>query len=164
MSTASDQEFDAEALASVVVEFVQTFDAWSRRAAVANARESVPRLRLLWELHCNGPRKMADLADRLGVTPRNVTALVDGLEAESLVRRAPHPTDRRITMVELTGGAMAVEAQVGSFRRAIGDLFSGLPKADLRTLARVMALLEARIHDLESSSGTRTSDRGPTDS
>src|SRR3990170_8366073 len=123
MSAASSPgpERGGRPLADVLVEFVQTFDTWSRRVAVANARESVPRLRLLYELHCNGPRKMADLADRLGVTPRNVTALVDGLEAESLVRRAPHPTDRRITMVELTGGAMAVEEQVGSFRRAIGD-------------------------------------------
>ena len=149
-------------LADVLVEFVQTFDTWSRRAAVANARESVPRLRLLWELHCNGPRKMADLADSLGVTPRNVTALVDGLEAESLVRRAPHPTDRRITMVELTGGAVEVEKQVGSFRHAIDDLVGSLPAADLRTLARVLPLLEDRIHELDSE--TRTSDRERRDS
>ena len=88
-------------LADVLIEFVQTFDSWSRRTAVSSAQESVPRLRLLYELHCNGPRRMADLADALGVTPRNVTALVDGLESEHLVRRLPHPTDRRVTMVEM---------------------------------------------------------------
>jgi DNA-binding MarR family transcriptional regulator len=134
-------------LADVVVDFVQAFDSWSRRAAVSNARESVPRLRLLYELHCNGPRKMADLADSLGVTPRNVTALVDGLEAESLVRRTSHPTDRRITLVELTGGAAAVEEQFGSFRKAIDGLLAGLSDRERRTLARVLPQLEARIHD-----------------
>ena len=87
---------------------------------------------------------MADLADALGVTPRNVTALVDGLESEHLVRRLPHPTDRRVTMVEITGGAAAVEDQFGSFRRAIDDLLDGLPEQDRRTLARVLPALEAR--------------------
>ena len=34
---------------------------------------------------------MSDLADALGVTPRNITALVDGLEEEGMVRRVAHP-------------------------------------------------------------------------
>jgi DNA-binding MarR family transcriptional regulator len=136
-------------LADVLVDFVQTFDTWSRRAAVANARESVPRLRLLYELHCNGPRKMADLADSLGVTPRNVTALVDGLEAESLVRRVAHPSDRRVTIVEITGGAAEVEQQFRSFREAIERLLSDLSGADRRMLERVLPELAARIHATE---------------
>lgn len=45
---------------------------------------------------------MIELADRLSVTKRNVTALVDGLEKEGLARRQPHPTDRRSTVVALT--------------------------------------------------------------
>jgi DNA-binding MarR family transcriptional regulator len=146
MSTVTDAPIDTRPLADVVVEFVKAFDTWSRRIAVESARESVPRLRLLYELHCNGPRKMADLADTLGVTPRNVTALVDGLEAEALVRRTPHPTDRRVTMVEITGGAEAVEGQFASFHEAIDELLSTLTDWDRRTLARVLPMLEARIH------------------
>lgn len=153
MPTASDRRrapspgsAPARPLADVLLEFVKAFDSWSRRAAVSNARESVPRLRLLYELHCNGPRKMADLAESLGVTPRNVTALVDALEAEDLVRRMSHPTDRRVTIIELTGGEAAVEEQIGSFRHAIDELLSGLSDKDLRTLGRVLPQLEARIH------------------
>jgi DNA-binding MarR family transcriptional regulator len=122
---------------------------------MANARESVPRLRLLYELHCNGPRKMADLADVLGVTPRNVTALVDGLEAEDLVRRVAHPTDRRVTMIEITGGAAEVEEQVGSLRQAIDGLLGTVSEDDRETLARVLTTLEGEIHV-----GDR--DRGPS--
>jgi DNA-binding MarR family transcriptional regulator len=133
-------------LADVLVDFVQTFDTWSRRTAVTSARESVPRLRLLYELHCNGPRKMTDLADCLGVTPRNVTALVDGLEGESLVRRVAHPSDRRVTIVEITGGAAEVEQQFRSFRDAIEQLLSQLSIEDRRTLERVLPELAARIH------------------
>jgi DNA-binding MarR family transcriptional regulator len=113
---------------------------------MVNARESVPRLRLLYELHCNGSRKMAELADVLGVTPRNVTALVDGLEAEDLVRRMPHPTDRRVTMIEITGGAAEVEEQVGSLRQAIDGLLGSVSQNDRETLARVLATLEGEIH------------------
>jgi DNA-binding MarR family transcriptional regulator len=151
MSTAHSRErgSDARPLSEALVDFVQAFDTWSRRMAVASARESVPRLRLLYELHCNGPRKMADLAETLGVTPRNVTALVDALEAEALVRRTPHPTDRRVTLVEITGGAAAVEDQFASFHEAIDDLLADLSDADRRTLTRVLPRLEARIHEPE---------------
>jgi DNA-binding MarR family transcriptional regulator len=97
---------------------------------------------------------MADLAGSLGVTPRNITALVDGLEAEDLVRRVPHPTDRRITMVELTGGAAAVEEQVDSFRHAIDALLDGSSAADLRTLARVLSALEDRMRETEAGTST----------
>ena len=128
------------------MEFVQAFDTWSRRAAVATTEESVPRLRLLYELHCNGPRKMADLATELGVTPRNVTALVDGLEAESLVRRVAHPTDRRVTMIEITGGSATVEQQFGALREAIDGLLTDVSESDREVLARVLPALEARIH------------------
>ena len=148
MHTPSTRE-PTRPLADLLVEFVQAFDTWSRRAAMANARESVPRLRLLYELHCNGPRKMADLADALGVTPRNVTALVDGLETEALVRRVAHPTDRRVTMIEITGGAAEVEEQVGSLRQAIDGLLGAVSEADRETLARVLATLEGKIDAAE---------------
>jgi DNA-binding MarR family transcriptional regulator len=139
-------------LADVLVDFVKAFDGWTRRIAVESANESVPRLRLLYELHCRGPRKMADLADTLGVTPRAVTALVDGLEAESLVRRVPHATDRRVTMIEITGGAAEVEGQIDSFRTVIDGLLAAVSEADRRTLARVLPTLQARIHEPDGRS------------
>ena len=123
------------------MEFVLAFDAWVQKASMASAGESVARLRLLNELHCNGPRKMADLADSLGVTPRNVTALVDALEAERMVQRAPHPTDRRITMIEITGGSATVERQVEELRAAIAALFADISEDDRAAFERVMARL-----------------------
>src|SRR3989337_2175600 len=68
------------------------------------------RMRLLGALHCGGPQIMSSISDELGVTRRNVTALVDALEEEGLVRRRPHPTDRRATVIEMTGrGARAID-------------------------------------------------------
>ena len=43
-----------------------------------------------------------DLAERLGVTSGSLTAMLDRLEVAGLVRREPHPTDRRSLHVSLT--------------------------------------------------------------
>jgi DNA-binding MarR family transcriptional regulator len=133
-----------DALASNVASFIQTFEGWVRRRAQESGG-SPPRLRLLYALHCEGPRKMADLADDLGVTPRNVTALVDALEAEGSVRRTAHPTDRRITMVELVAQPTTFTDQIGGFNRSIGALFGQLDAKDRAALARILRSLEGTM-------------------
>src|SRR5918994_1184517 len=60
------------------------------------------RTHLLWVLHHAGPSNQQTLAAALSVSPRNVTGLVDALEAGGYVARQPHPTDRRGTLVTLT--------------------------------------------------------------
>src|SRR6266496_3296355 len=107
MSTASDLEHNSNApdtttqLVEAMQSFLDAFMRWTKANAAA-AGPSLSRLRLLNTLQCEGAMKMADLADALDVTPRNVTALVDGLESDGLVRRTAHGTDRRVTMIELT--------------------------------------------------------------
>jgi DNA-binding MarR family transcriptional regulator len=134
-----------EELIATTATFVDTFDRWSKHKAAA-AGASVPRLRLLYSVRCLGPQKMADLAGALDVTPRNVTALVDGLEAEGLVRRVAHATDRRITLVELTCSPERVEAQFGAFQASMATLFDGLTDEDKRHLSRILGALQARLH------------------
>jgi DNA-binding MarR family transcriptional regulator len=125
--------------------FADAFVRWSGRKAV-EAGANITRLRLLYSVHCHGPQKMADLADTLDVTPRNVTALVDGLESEGLVRRVPHSTDRRITLVELTCESGRIEAQFAAYQASLAALFAGLDEADRGALVRLMTRLHDRIH------------------
>ena len=49
-----------------------------------------------------GALPLSRLGDRLQVHPTSVTNAVDRLEAQGLVRRCPHPGDRRATLAELT--------------------------------------------------------------
>ena len=133
-----------EALAAAASTFVGAFDRWAGRKA-ADAGASVPRLRLLNAVHCHGPLKMADLADALAVTPRNVTALVDGLESDGLVRRVPHSTDRRVTLVELTGSSERIAEQFGSFQASIAGLFAEMTADERQTLFRLLESLLVRI-------------------
>jgi DNA-binding MarR family transcriptional regulator len=49
-----------------------------------------------------GRLPMRVMGERLQLHPTSVTNIVDRLQADWLVRRIPHPTDRRATLVEIT--------------------------------------------------------------
>ena len=107
---------------------------------------SYARMRLLSALHCNGSQIMSSLSEWLGVTPRNVTALVDALEEEGLVERHPHPTDRRATIIELTReGAETCGAMYDGHREAVSELFVGLSEDDQRELIRLLGSLRVLL-------------------
>lgn len=55
-----------------------------------------------------GRLPMRVMGDRLQLHPTSVTNIVDRLQADGLVRRVPHPTDRRATLVEITDSGQAV--------------------------------------------------------
>src|SRR5918997_1074369 len=86
-----------EALAS----FERVYTRWAD-APLQNTGLTYARIRLLSVLNRKEPQIMSALSDELFVTPRNVTVLVDALEANGLVRRHPHPTDRRAVLVAPT--------------------------------------------------------------
>jgi DNA-binding MarR family transcriptional regulator len=100
-------------------------------------------MRALGALHCvERPVIMSDLGEELGVTPRNVTKLVDELEAEGLVRRLPHPSDRRATLIELTErGREEVAEGYAEYVALTSELFSVLSEEDQWELIRLMDLL-----------------------
>lgn len=49
-----------------------------------------------------GRLPMRVMGERLQLHPTSVTNIVDRLQADGLVQRMPHPTDRRATLVEIT--------------------------------------------------------------
>ena len=104
------------------------------------------RMRLLSVLRCKGPQIMSSLSEGLGVTPRNVTALVDALEEEGLVGRRPHPTDRRATLIELTsGGAETCGGMYDEHRAAVSELFLDLSEDEQRELMRLLGSLREAL-------------------
>jgi len=50
---------------------------------------------------------MRVMGERLQLHPTSVTNIVDRLQNDELVRRIPHPTDRRATLVEITDEGLA---------------------------------------------------------
>jgi DNA-binding MarR family transcriptional regulator len=103
---------------------------------------SYPRLRLLEQLHCVGPDMMRALGEDLGLTPRNMTALVDSMEEEGLVARRAHPTDRRAVLVELTDdGLRAADALLEPRIKEMAALFDDLSPAEQKRFVAILTTL-----------------------
>lgn len=49
-----------------------------------------------------GPLRLGELAERMGATEPTATRTVDSLASAGLVRRAPHPDDRRGVLIDAT--------------------------------------------------------------
>src|SRR5680860_1598897 len=58
------------------------------------------------------PLSPYEIGDRRLVTRGTVTGLLDTLEKQGLVRRTPHPDDRRMLLIEITKQGRALLAEV----------------------------------------------------
>ena len=127
--------------------FTQEFGRWV--GATDCDGLTYPRMRILEALHCQGPSKLKSLADLVGMSARNLTVLADGLEADGLARRVDHPTDRRITLLELTpkGSAAADESLAPRLAR-LGQIFDGLTPTERRQLEDSLRVVVAQINTL----------------
>ena len=122
------------------------------RSRLGDCGVTYARMRLLGTLHCNGPQIMSDISDELGVTRRNVTALVDALEEEGLVKRMPHPSDRRATIIELTEkGAETTNNTYNDHRTGVAELFASLSEDEQQELIRVLGTLREALRQEEIS-------------
>jgi DNA-binding MarR family transcriptional regulator len=105
------------------------------------------RIRLLVLLEENGPMKMSSLSDELGVAATTVTALVDALEKDSMVKRKRHATDRRATLIELTRKAEECFENCDEVKAKISGLFSGISKANQQQLVNSLLQIRAALVD-----------------
>ena len=114
--------------------------------AAANYGLTVPRLELLFVLGLEGPSKQVDLATYLDCSPRQVTALVDGLVASGHVERHMQPGDRRVRLVRLTEESRRIVDEVVSARVSLADwLFEGLDDDELQTFGAMSEKLVSRM-------------------
>lgn len=107
------------------------------------------RAPVVWELLQHGPRTQRQLAGALGVTPRNITGLVDALVETGFVTREPHPTDRRATQVTLTRHGQQVTGQMSREADQLADdLFGDLTDDQLSSLGSGLERLVRRLTTL----------------
>lgn len=80
----------------------------------------------------------------------NLTRLVDRLEARGLVRRAPDPRDRRVTLVQLTPAGKALIDELRPRHRAyIEERLSHLSEAQLAAFHEAMQTLYSALEPVE---------------
>jgi DNA-binding MarR family transcriptional regulator len=123
---------------------------WVRwlRGHVGEAGLSPERLHLLGALAAAGrPLIMREITTRLGTTPRAVTALVDALEGDGLVRRSAHPDDRRAVLVEPRPAGEQLLHSAGRGLTRAAALFDVLTPAEQRTLLELLGRLTAALEE-----------------
>ena len=82
---------------------------------------------------------LGQLAERLACVKSNVTQLVERLEADGLVLRAPDPGDRRSRLAAITdAGRRAYEQGVRIQLDAERDLFAALSAEETTQLVRLL--------------------------
>jgi DNA-binding MarR family transcriptional regulator len=134
--------------------FAPAFLKW-QYAGVLVEGMTYPRMRLVHQLAEDGPTMMMSaLGERLKVTPRNVTVLVDALEKEGLVRRLRHPTDRRATLVEITDAGREAHRQIyAAHAQRAAALFDVLTKDEQEALLQLLEKLRASLVETSAAEG-----------
>lgn len=116
------------------------------QAGLAERGLTLARAGLIWTLQERGPVTQGALSRVLRVTPRNVTGLVDALEADGIAVRKAHPSDRRATLVSLTekGAALArvLRREQDDFAQRLFDDFG---PQELSAFTAVLDRVLARI-------------------
>jgi DNA-binding MarR family transcriptional regulator len=102
-----------------------------------------PRLSALSVVVFRGPLTVSDLAAAEQVRPPTMTRIVTALQEAGLVKREIDPADRRVVRVRATPRGVTV-LQEGRRRRVavLARELASLPKAELRSLARAVGVLE----------------------
>jgi DNA-binding MarR family transcriptional regulator len=94
-----------------------------------------------------GSMPLSRIGARLQVHPTSITNAVDRCEAQGLVRRVPHPRDRRTTLAEITpaGRELAAKATESLNREVFTDL--GMSRRDVDAVVAVLARFRSRHGD-----------------
>jgi DNA-binding MarR family transcriptional regulator len=85
-----------------------------------------------------GRLPMRVMGERLQLHPTSVTNIVDRLQADDLVRRIPHPTDRRATLVEITEQGSALMERATAAVTAVEFGMTGLDEDELKQLTELL--------------------------
>jgi DNA-binding MarR family transcriptional regulator len=95
------------------------------------------------------PLEPSVIGERTLVTTGTMTSLLDTLEKRDLIRRLPHPTDRRKILVQITPAAQAiVDDLLPSLHACERDVISAaLSTTEQRQLLRLVAKLQQAAID-----------------
>jgi DNA-binding MarR family transcriptional regulator len=101
---------------------------WAEKQGLSEGRLTI----LIRLRHQGDGVPLGELAHMLNVSPRNVTGLVDHLERDGLVVRAPDPADRRSVLASLTDlGRERVDAVFGDAVERQAPATEGLTTEEL---------------------------------
>lgn len=145
MTGQADSGSEADRIWQTLVALVwETRGEWRRKVSDA-AGLPFSRIRILWRL-LDASMTLTQIADETASDAPATTVAVNDLENRGLVKRHPHPENRRAKLVSLTPtGRKLVELVQRSVRDVAPPAVQRLPKSDLAHLRRILK----RIDDYE---------------
>lgn len=158
-----DHLADTDLESRVVDDHHQAVKIWLRLLACTTKVEGVIRNRLRQEFGTTLPRfdllaqlerhpaglSMRELSKRLMVTGGNITGITDQLEAEGLVVREAHPSDRRSFAVKLTPlGKRQFKKMAVTHEQWVIELLSGWSPAEKTQVHELLALLKNNLKEI----------------
>jgi DNA-binding MarR family transcriptional regulator len=97
----------------------------------------------------SGRLPMRVMGERLQLHPTSVTNIVDRLQADGLVQRTPHPTDRRATLVGITEAGTAVLDRATASVTGMGFGLAGLDEAEEAQLTALLGKVRRAAGDFD---------------
>lgn len=109
-------------------------------SALAASGLSLTKLGILHHLiHAGEPLPLSGLADRISCVKSNITQLMDRLEADGLVARTSHASDRRSVRASITvEGRRRYTAAAKVLEEQERALLKCLPEGDRRKLGKLL--------------------------
>jgi len=106
---------------------------------------TIGQLKCLFFIDSQGSTNFRNLAKALGVTPPDITRLVDRLIEQGFVSRREHPDDRRMQLLQVTKKGTSLLARLRENKTThLHRILANLSDAELITVARgLRALVEA---------------------
>ncbi|MFM5905424.1 MAG: MarR family winged helix-turn-helix transcriptional regulator [Micrococcales bacterium] len=126
------------------------FKRWLDRTTAGNPDLNGPRLRLLGLVASHKTVTMSEAAVLLDVTPRAITRLVDGLEADGFLQRQPNSVDKRVFELSVTPvGQERIEKLMPGHLAQVRELFSELTAEELQTYIQLNFRLMRKLKSQE---------------
>jgi DNA-binding MarR family transcriptional regulator len=93
----------------------------------------------------------AEIADRLGSARATVTGVLDSLEKRGLVRRLPHPDDRRRLQVEMTDAAgVLLDRLLPTYFEREREVVGALDAAEQEQLVELLGTVQRSLYERRS--------------
>ncbi|SMH43986.1 DNA-binding transcriptional regulator, MarR family [Rathayibacter oskolensis] len=122
-------------------------DLWNeveRRLRAVEGAVSLGRHRILELAAADGSTRVQDIAEELLITVGAASRLADRLEADGLIARTPHPSDRRGSLIAPTeSGRRALEITTPAIDSALEGVLGASGSAALATIAGLLPLASA---------------------
>ncbi|GAD31536.1 transcriptional regulator, MarR family [Photobacterium leiognathi lrivu.4.1] len=99
-----------ERLNQLITEFYDKMSSWEQ-SVVKETGYTLAQVHTIEVLGVQGPLRMKELADKLGITTGTLTVQIEKLVKANLIERCAHPTDRRAIVVTLTEAGQAIHVK-----------------------------------------------------